>query len=171
MIEGQRSTNPLNTDSSVVAFISPQPPFPLLPPPPRFLPPFWFCFFVYSWSLHESDEKGSRTKAEKAVKNDGAGEKDRCEVEAKGKLEVVAVSDTGQVWRTITPLWAASFESCQPEPHACDKGWGGGGDRSSRVLSLLQEKREHEINRKMGLKTFGLKSLTFYFRDWLAFPL
>lgn len=36
---------------------------------------------------------------------------------------------------------------------------------------LLQEKREHKINRKMGLKTFGLKSLTFYFTDWLAFPL
>lgn len=39
MIEGQRSTNPLNTDSSVVAFISPQPPS-AAPPPPDFSPLF-----------------------------------------------------------------------------------------------------------------------------------
>lgn len=157
MIEGQRSTNPLNTDSSVVAFISPQPPFPLLPPPP-ISPPFLvllLCLFLKSARVRWEGEQDKSWESSKKRWSWRKGQ----------------VWSGSQVWRTITPLWAASFESCQPEPHACDKGWGGGGDRSSRVLSLLQEKREHEINRKMGLKTFGLKSLTFYFTDWLVFPL
>lgn len=63
------------------------------------------------------------------------------------------MGDTGQVWRTIAPLWAGSpsealllHTRCQPASHAWAISGGGGG----RVLSLLQEEREHEI-RGMGL--------------------
>lgn len=163
MSEGQRSTNPLNTDSSVVAFIPPQPPFPLLAPFLPHSPDFSSLFPSVALLLCLSPKsarvrrEGERDKSRgRSKKNDGARENSGVKREAEEKLEVVAVSDMGQVWRTITPLWAASFGSCQPAPHACDKGRGGGGDRNSRVLSPLREKKGRmKLTGKTVLKRFG----------------
>lgn len=83
-------------------------------------------------------------------------EKGRCEGEAQEKLGEPVVSNIGQVWKTISPLWdacpmdarpcsgfllhVAPFESCQPAPHAwADSGGGEGG--IARVVGYLPYSR------------------------------
>lgn len=140
--EGQSSTNPLNTDCSVVSFI----PLSLpawffhcsLPLPPSPLSPF-LSYFSLSSSAALFTFRSWRRCYRQEMEEEKAG------------VSGTKRSDTGcQVWRTIDPLWATgplacssssayrlhtdtvSCRSCQPPSQAPDNSVGVG-----RILGVV----------------------------------
>ena len=134
--EGQRSSNPLNTDCSVAAFIplSTTAWFPPSPPTHFFFSLLLWCLVYIRWPDRPRRvwREEEQEQCEGGVQDDGVGE---------GELRQV----WGRSSREQSPHCGLPASTSCPR-----QGWGGGWNLRGRwVFTSLQEEREHEI-RGMG---------------------
>lgn len=133
--EGQCSTNPLNTDCSVVAFIPLShaacfPPFPTHTHFDQFLSSFFLsllCCFVYSGRLG----KPTRVWWEQHQSKMKRGDRKRwCCGRSRGQVwkgSSGEVGRTGKEWHRPGAENNHPTVGCQPAPHAWDRGEGVDG--------------------------------------------